>query len=417
MAVVIRGATIIDGTGRDPRTGTVVIEADRITSVGNDSPHHADNQTIEANGLTLMPGLIDSHVHLTFDATDIVQNLMTPPSLRLYRAAANAKATVEAGVTTVRDAGGAPAGLKLAIAEGLFAGPRMKVSITALGQTGGHTDSTMPSMCCLRVDFPDIPPSVVDGVEPMRQRVREILRAGADWIKVCSTGGVLSSADSPSSSQFTVEELAAAVDEGRAHGDVEVMAHAQGTRGIKNAIRAGVKSIEHGIWLDDEAIAMMKANDVYLVPTLVAPLQVVRRAEAKPGSIPDLYVRKAREVTADHQASFSRAVDAGVKIAMGTDSGVGPHGENAEELERMVMGGMTPMQAIVATTASAAKLLKVDKDLGTIATGKSADLILVEGDPLADIAILKDRQRVSIVIQGGRFVKNLLGDRVPAPLS
>jgi len=409
MAIAIRGATIIDGTGADPRQGTITIEGDRITAVGRDAPHDPANQTIEAAGMTVMPGLIDSHVHLTFNATDMVQNLMTPPSLRLYRAVANARATIEAGVTTVRDAGGAPAGLKLAIAEGLFPGPRMKVSVTALGQTGGHTDSTMPSMCCLRVDFPDIPPSVVDGVEPMRQRVREILRVGADWIKVCSTGGVLSSADSPSSSQFTVEELQAAVDEGRAHGDVEVMAHAQGTRGIKNAIRAGVKSIEHGIWLDDESIEMMKANDVYLVPTLVAPLQVVRRAEANPGSIPELYVRKAKAVTADHQDSFTRAVQAGVKVAMGTDSGVGPHGENTEELERMVMGGMTPMQAIIATTAAGAKLLKIERDLGTIEEGKLADLIVVTGDPLGDIGILKNRDRIAVVVQGGRMCKNLLG--------
>ena len=270
MRTVIRGATVIDGTGTDPVSKHVEVEGDRISRIGGINEAR-DALNIEADGLTLLPGLIDAHVHLTFNGMDILENLMTPPSLRLYRAAANAKATLDAGVTTVRDAGGAPAGLKLAIQEGLFPGPRMKVSITALGQTGGHTDQTMPSMCCLRVDWPDIPQSVVDGVEPMRQRVREILRAGADWIKVCSTGGVLSSADSPESSQFTVPELMAAVEEGRAHGDVEVMAHAQGTRGIKNALHAGIKSIEHGIWLDDEAIEMMKARDVYLVPTLVAP--------------------------------------------------------------------------------------------------------------------------------------------------
>jgi imidazolonepropionase-like amidohydrolase len=408
MAIVIRGATIIDGTGRDPWVGTVVIDGDRIRSVEGDPAHNGADQTIEADGLTVMPGLIDAHVHLTFNATDMVRNLMTSPSLRLYQATANARATIEAGVTTVRDAGGAPSGLKMAIAEGLFPGPRMKVSITALGQTGGHTDGTMPSMCCLRVDWPDIPPNVVDGVEPMRQRVREILRVGADWIKVCSTGGVLSAADMPSSSQFTVEELEAAVDEGRAHGDVEVMAHAQGTRGIKNAIKAGVKSIEHGIWLDEEAIDMMKKNDVYLVPTLVAPLQVVRRGQANPGSIPELYVRKAKDVMADHQASFTRAVEAGVKVAMGTDSGVGPHGENAEELERMVIGGMTPMQSIVATTASAASLLKVDREVGTLTPGKLADLLVIKGEPLANISILKDHGNIGLVMQGGRIVKNLL---------
>lgn len=337
---------------------------------------------------------------------------MTPPSLRLYRAVQNLRNTLDAGVTTVRDAGGAPNGLKLALQEKLFPGPRMKVAITALGQTGGHTDSVMPNMCSLRVDWPDIPTSVVDGVEPMRQRVREVLRAGADWIKVCSTGGVLSAADLPSSSQFTVEELHAAVEEGHAHGNIEVMAHAQGTNGIKNAIRAGVKSIEHGIWLDDEAIEMMKACDVYLVPTLVAPLQVIRAAERKPGSLPPTMVQKAMQVVEDHQASFTRAVSTGVKIAMGTDSGVGPHGENAEELALMVNGGLTPLESITATTQSGARLLKIDEEVGTLETGKRADVIVVDGDPLHDIGVLQDRDRIVLVVQDGHIVKNRIGDRV-----
>jgi len=412
MGYVIRGATVIDGAGRDPAASAITVEGDRIASIGTDRLSGSKAQLIEADGLTALPGLIDAHVHLAFNATDLMQTIMTPPSLRLYQAVSNLKATIDAGVTMVRDAGGAPNGLKLAVQQGLFPGPRMKVSITALSQTGGHVDSTMPSMCSLRVDWPDIPPSVVDGVEPMRQRVREILRVGADWIKVCSTGGVLSSADSPTASQFTIEELQAAVEEGRAHGDVEVMAHAQGTRGIKNAIRAGIKSIEHGIWLDDEAIEMMKDRDVYLVPTLVAPVQVIRRAEAKPGSLPELYVQKARDVVDDHRASFTRAVEAGVKIAMGTDSGVGPHGENAEELELMVKGGMTAMQAVEATTAAGARLLKVDQDLGTLEVGKLADVILVDGDPLTDISVLRDRDRIRLVMQGGRILKNLVGDRV-----
>jgi RHS repeat-associated protein len=291
-------------------------------------------------------------------------------------------------------------------------GSLLKVSITALGQTGGHTDSTMPSMCWARRHPQRWPECPANRPEGMRQRVREILRVGADWIKVCSTGEVLSSADSPASSQFTVEELEAAVDEGRAHGDVEVMAHAQGTRGIKNAIRAGIKSIEHGIWLDEEAIEMMKARSLYLVPTLVAPVQVIRRAEANPGSIPELYVQKARDVVSDHRASFTRAVHAGVKVAMGTDSGVGPHGENAEELELMVKGGMTPMEAILATTAAGAKLLKVDRDLGTIENGKLADLIIVDGDPIKDIPVLRDPKRIVLVMQAGKILKNLIPERL-----
>jgi imidazolonepropionase-like amidohydrolase len=415
MGLVIRRGSIIDGTGRDPIIGSLSVSGDRIVSVGSDEKSDLNARVVEADGMSILPGLIDSHVHMIFNGFDIMAMLMATPALTLYRSVRNLKSTLDAGFTTVRDAGGSPNGLKLAVQEKLFPGPRMKVAITALGQTGGHTDATMPNTCCLRIDWPDVPPSVVDGVEPMRQRVREILRAGADWIKVCSTGGVLSAADQPSSSQFTVDELRAAVEEGQAHGDVEVMAHAQGTQGIKNAIRAGVKSIEHGIWLDDEAIEMMKVRDVYLVPTLVAPLQVIRGSERKPGSLPPAMVNKARQVVEDHRASFARAVAAGVKVAMGTDSGVGPHGENAEELTLMVKGGMTPMDSIVATTQSGAKLLKIDRDLGTLEAGKLADFIVVDGDPLRDISVLQDRDRIVMVVQGGEILKNAIAERVAVP--
>jgi len=262
MKTAIVGATLIDGTGSDPMpNATVVIDEGRIVSVKAHGATPRGAQVIDGAGLTLLPGMLDTHVHFLFDGSDIAKQLMTPYALRLYQAIPRAASTLDGGVTTVRDAGHAPAGLKQAIAQKLFPGPRMQVAVTILSQTGGHADQTMPCGACLSVPTPDMPPSVVDGVEAMRQRVREILRAGADWIKLCATGGVLSPTDTPTSSQFTVEEIAAAVDEGRAHGDIAVMAHAQGTRGIKNAIRAGVKSIEHGIWLDDEAIEMMIKND------------------------------------------------------------------------------------------------------------------------------------------------------------
>ncbi|MBA3825993.1 MAG: amidohydrolase family protein [Ktedonobacterales bacterium] len=412
---VITGAQVIDGTGRDPLAqATVVVEDGRIASVKARGAVPRGATVIDGTGMTLLPGLIDTHVHFLFDGANLVQQLMTPFSLSLYEVIPRAARTLAGGVTTVRDAGYAPAGLRDAIARGLFPGPRMQVAITILSQTGGHADNTMPCGVCLNVASPELPPRVVDGVDAMRQRVREILRAGADWIKVCATGGVLSPTDSPMASQFTEAELRAAVEEGEAHGHVEVMAHAQGTRGIKNAIRAGVRSIEHGIWLDDEAIHMMIDRDVYLVPTLVAPLQVVRRAEADPSSMPEYAVRKSRQVIADHQASFARAVAAGVKVAMGTDSGVGPHGENAEELALMVAGGMTPMEAIVATTRNAATLLKLDQDLGTIAANKIADLILVSGDPLADITVLQPHANIALVMQNGTVVKNLVSERVTA---
>jgi imidazolonepropionase-like amidohydrolase len=409
----LRGATLINGTGADPVRGvTVLVENGTITGVGTAVSVPADVPVEDADGLTLLPGLIDAHVHVMFQGFNLMRQLSTPPTLAILKCIPNLHATLNAGFTTVRDAAGAPLGVKMAIEQGIIPGPRMRISVTALSQTGGHADRHTLACIHMAVQMPDIPPSVVDGIEPMRLRVREILRAGADWIKLCTTGGVLSQTDKPASNSFTVEEIATAVYEGQAHGDVEVMAHAQGTQGIKNAILGGVKSIEHGIWLDEETIGLMKARDVYLVPTLVAPVQVLRQGEADPTSMPPWGVEKARQVIVDHQASFRAAHEAGVNIAMGTDSGVGPHGQNAEEMALMVNLGMSPMEAIVATTSRAAKLLKMEKQVGTVETGKLADLVLVDGDPLADITVLQNTDNIVTVVKGGVAYKDA---RRPVP--
>ncbi|HEU5348242.1 MAG TPA: amidohydrolase family protein [Ktedonobacterales bacterium] len=403
--VAITGVRLIDGTGADPlERATVILDGERIDAVGaaNDVKIPKDAAVIDAEGMTLLPGLIDCHVHLFGQwGYDLLRGLMTPPSLSLLYAVPNARATVEAGITTVRDAGGAPAGVKMAIERGLFPGPRMLVSVSFLSQTGGHGDSMMP--CCIDLGdnlLPDVPFGVVDGEDAMRAKVREILRAGADWIKLCTSGGVLSSADSPQHAQFTVSEIATAVYEAAAQGK-RCLAHAQSNQGIKNAIEAGIASIEHGIYLDDEAIEMMVKRGVYLVPTLVAPYDVLDLAAARPGLLPDYAVNKSREVMRTHVESFRRAVEAGVKVAMGTDTGVGPHGGNARELELMVRNGMTPMQSIVASTRTAAELLRLDDQLGTITSGKLADLLLVESNPLEDIGALADAERLVLVLKGG----------------
>jgi imidazolonepropionase-like amidohydrolase len=412
--VALVGARLVDGSGADPlEDATLIFEGERILALGPRGqvaiPRGAT--VIEAQGRTLLPGLIDCHVHVGMEwgsLTDLARKLMTPPSLSLLYCVPNCRATLEAGITTARDAGFAPAAVKLAVERGLFLGPRLLVAVSILSQTGGHGDFTMP--CCLNMGEPhpaDIPHGVVDGLDEMRHKVREILRAGADWIKLCTSGGVLSPADSPESAQFTVEEIAVAVYEARAQGK-RCMSHAQSNRGIKNAIQAGVASIEHGIYLDDEAIAMMIERGVYLVPTLVAPQDVIAMAEARPGLMPAYAVAKAREVIGAHRESFRRAVAAGVKVAMGTDSGVGPHGGNARELGLMVEHGMTPMQAIVASTRSSAELLRLDDRLGTLAPGKLADLLLVDGDPLADIHILADPTKLVLVVKGGAAVRGEL---------
>lgn len=260
----------------------------------------------------------------------------------------------------------------------------------------------------------EVPPSldraggfVVDGVDEMRRGVRATLRSGADWVKLCTSGGVLSPSDEPTAAQFTVEEIRAAVYEA-GEQEKRCLAHAISNRGIKNAVAAGVASIEHGCYLDDEAVAMMKRAGTYLVPTLKAPRDILAQAERDPKAIPAVMVAKSRVVADHHVRSFALAVRSGVKIAMGTDSAVGRHGENARELALMVEGGMSPMQAIVAATADSAELLGLSDQVGTLQPGRFADLVVIEGDPLSDIRVMSDPARVRLVLKGGVPAKDTL---------
>lgn len=411
MTTAITNATLIDGTGADPiPNATIVIDDERITQIGAGIAVPTGADVIDAGGRTVMPGMIDCHVHMLYHPASLQERLLTPPTLQTFYGARNALATLDAGVTSVRDAGGTPQGFKMAIDRGLIPGPRMKIAVTALSQTGGHGDSTMASGVRVRALSgmgPEWPENVVDGPDEVRKAVRAILRAGGDFIKLMSTGGVLSPSDEPGHTQFTPEEIAIMVNEAAAAGKT-CMAHAQGTQGIKNAVNAGVESIEHGIWLDDEVMAEMKRRGTFLVPTLVAPIWVLRNAEKAPGSVLPQSVRKTKEVMADHRASITRAIAEGLRVAMGTDSGVGPHGYNAEELEHYVDCGMTPMQAIVAATRVASECIHMQKDVGTLEPGKYADLLIVDGDPLADIKLLRDKTRLALIMQGGKVHKNTM---------
>jgi imidazolonepropionase-like amidohydrolase len=396
---VLSGGQVFDGTGSPVAAADVVIEEGRIADVGIglDGDDHVD-----VSGRTLLPGFFDCHVHVMVSGIDLLRRMQRPFSYQFFQAARNLNATLDCGITTVRDAGGADLGVQRAVEDGLIAGPRMQIAISALSQTGGHGDGWLPSgmTTFLMSPHPGRPAGLVDGPEEVRKRVREIIRAGANVIKVHTSGGVLSPRDSPKHAQFRPDELDALMAEAAAAG-LPVMAHAQATDGIKNALRAGVRSIEHGIYLDDEAIDMMLSSGAWLVPTLVAPHAVVN--EAKAGSqLPEGVVAKAQEVIAAHADAFARAVAAGVKVAMGTDSGVGPHGTNLDELPLMAAGGMTPAQVLTATTKSAAELLQLADGTGTIRPGMLADIVVLEDDPF-DLPNLKTNIRA--VYSAGRRVR------------
>ena len=371
---------------------------------------------IDAGGGWILPGFIDCHVHITVEVDDLMDVLATPFSLPFYEAIGYMRKTLDAGVTTVRDAGGADLGVKTAVERGLVEGPRMLISVTPLTITGGHIDFWLPSGQNLALfgEHPGRPAPVCDGAEEVRKKVREVLRAGADRIKVCSTGGVMSPTDHPDFTRFTQEELEVMVQEGSFRGGVSVMAHAQGSEGIKNAVRAGVRSIEHGIRLDEEAIDLMLERGAWLVPTLVAPLGALEAAEEK-GTVPEWAVRKSREVVDSHRESIARAHEAGVRMAMGTDAGVCPHGTNLREVGLMVeLAGLSPMEALVAATGDAARCLGLEDEIGTLEAGKRADVVVTSVDPLSDPAGLADPDRIALVLKDGRAVKDRLEATVPA---
>jgi imidazolonepropionase-like amidohydrolase len=395
---VLAGGRVFDGTGAPPAEADVAVAGGRIVEVG---PGLDGDEAVDLAGRCLLPGLFDCHVHVMFSSVDVLHHLETPFSYRFFDAVRNLAATLAAGVTSVRDAAGADLGVKRAVADGLIPGPRLQVSLTLLSQTGGHGDDWNLSGDTVRSfpPYPGMPDGLVDGPEAVRRKVRELVRDGADVIKVATSGGVLSPTSDPRRAEFRDDELAELVAEAAAAGRW-VMAHAQGAEGIKAALRAGVRSIEHGIFLDDEAIDLLLERDAWLVPTLVAGRAA--RAAAEGGvAMPEAMRRKAVEVAEAHADTFARAAAAGVKVAMGTDAGVTQHGRNLAELGLLAEHGLRPAEALRAATGSAAELLGVDGELGTLEPGKRADLVAVDGDPL-QLATLPER--VVAVWQDGRLV-------------
>ena len=395
MTIAIHRTRLVDGTGALLEQATVLIRGGKILAAGEskDVSIPKGSTRVDGRGLTVIPGLIDCHVHLCLGGEpDVVATVETEsPSYTLLKSARHARLTLEAGVTTVRDVGSRDHSifsLKRAIEAGIVPGPRIVGAGLAICMVGGHARFIGRE---------------VEGPEQVRQAVEAQIAAGAEVIKVIASGGVLTPGTSPDQAQMTREELATAVDAAR-QAHKKVAAHAHGASGMKNAIQAGVHSIEHATLLDDEAGALMKRHGVYMVPTLSA---LATTAAGRPGcGIPESALDKAKAMTKRHQRSFKNAHDSGILIAMGTDAGTpfNYHGDNAQELDRMVALGMTPMEAIIASTAAAARLIGIHDSVGTLKKGMQADLVVIDGNPLRRIELLRNRSRIMGVMQAGRFV-------------
>jgi len=400
--VVIRPGHLLDvKTGNTLSGQAIVIEDDKIVSVGPaaDAKLAPGTETIDLPSATVLPGLIDAHTHLTADTNQIgYQALGISVPRAALTGAKNARITLEAGFTTVRNVGASgysDVALRDAINAGDVAGPRMLVSGPALGITGGHCDENL-----LPFEFHYQAEGVADGIEAVQHKVREVIKYGADLIKICATGGVMSKGDDPNASQYTQEEMKAIVAEAHRLGR-KVAAHAHGAEGVRWASIAGVDSVEHGHLMDDDSIATLKKNGTYIVPTLY--LMDWNRENLSQRNAPDYMVKKMQLVSAAGQNNLKRAFAAGLKVGFGTDAAVYPHGLNAHEFAVYVRLGMTPLQAIQTSTINDADLLGWSNKIGTLEAGKWADMIAVDGDPLKDVTTL---EHVKFVMKGGEVIRN-----------
>jgi len=407
--IVLKSARLFDGRSNTlVSPGLVVVADGRILGVGSAAAIPPDAETINLGDATLMPGFMDAHTHLSMAYNDdwktaTIDNFRKTVPEEALDATVSLQKTLMAGFTTVRDVGShdyVDVALRNAVRSGKIPGPRMLVAVHAIGSTGGHCDDAAGFRPGIfgRESSPE--DGVINGADEARKAVRLNLKYGADVIKTCATGGVLSLTDDVDAPQLTQEELNAIVDEAHA-ARRKAAAHAHGATGAKRAIRAGIDSIEHGSFLDAEALDMMKARGTVLVPTLAAGWWLGDRLEHGAVLPPEIAV-KVRQAIASIAAMFRMAVEKGVIIGLGTDAAVEPHGLNAKEFELMVRGGLSPVDALRAGTSVDAELLGVSKTLGTLEKGKLADIVAVPGDPVRDITAT---QRVNFVMKEGVIYK------------
>jgi imidazolonepropionase-like amidohydrolase len=391
---LIHAGRLIDGVGRAARENvTVVVDNGRIAEVTPGfAPAAAGDEVIDLRDHTVLPGLMDMHTHLSFQLSkqSYLEEFTLNPTDNAIRATHYARITLLAGFTTVRDLGDdgmTTVSLRNAIAAGYAAGPRIYTAGKSIATTGGHADPTTGWCFALKGD-PGARDGVVNSAEEARKAVRQRYKDGANLIKITATAGVLSLGTSADNAQFTEDEIRAVVETAEDYG-FTVAAHAHGTEGMLRAVKAGVTSIEHGTYMTDEIMSLMKKKGTWYVPTLLAGVAVAEKSQ-EGDFLPAVVRPKAARIGAQIQETVARAIKAGVPIAFGTDCAVGPHGTNGREFELLVKSGMTPMQAIQAATISGAKLLRAEQDLGSIEAGKIADVVAVKGDPLADITLMKD---------------------------
>ena len=397
---VIRAGHLLDvRTGKTLTNQAIVVENGKIVSVGADrGAADSGAQVIDLSGKTVLPGLIDAHTHITFDPRFGYDRLAISLPREALIGAKNARITLLAGFTTIRNVGAtefADIALRDAINAGDVPGPRIDASGPALSITGGHCDDNL-----LPYEWHATEVGVADGVENVQHKVREVIKYGADVIKICATGGVLSLGDDPQASQFTQGELRAAIADAHRLGR-KVAAHAHGAQGILWAAEAGVDSIEHGSYIDDAGIAAMKAHGTYLVPTLYLSDWFLENAPKM--NVPPSMLAKGKEVMPAARKNIAHAFASAVKVGFGTDAAVYPHGLNAHEFAVMVKLGLTPLQAIQAATVNDADLLGWSDKIGVIEPNHYADIIAVDGDPLEDVTTL---ERVKFVMKGGVVYKN-----------
>lgn len=403
MTLRLTNARIIDGTGALPIVdGALDVTGDRIGYVGAAGRAPAtDARVVDLGGRTVLPGFIDCHVHLGMTLADgPFHAIQQDPALVALESAARIRATLDAGVTSARDLGGLSLGFREAVERGLIPGPRLQLAVKPISHTGGHGDMHLHGG---RLD-PTMPEliEIADTVDEVRTATRRIMRAGADLVKICTTGGMGSRHDHPDDEGLTLEEVRAVVDELRRRGGRPVAAHAQGRQGILTAIRGGVTSVEHGYGVDDECLDLMAEHGTFLVPTL-STVFAIDKATMRPYH----YAKKVAwsEIT---KRNIGHAIARGAKIAMGTDAGVGPHGVNLRELGYLVELGMSPLAAVTAGTRTAAELLGIAEEVGTLEPGKQADLVITDVDPLQEIKALGDPTRIEIVLREGQVVKDLV---------